>query len=46
MKGGLVPLYLGAEGIERGCRALLGEDFEAGSVGEIGARYRQYRQDE
>jgi len=38
-QGGLASLYPGDEGIERDPRVLLVEDFETGSVDEIGARW-------
>jgi hypothetical protein len=37
-KGGLASLYPGDEGIERDPRVLFVEDFETGTVEEIGAR--------
>jgi hypothetical protein len=38
-QGGLASLYPGDEGIERDPRVLFVEDFETGSVDEIGARW-------
>jgi hypothetical protein len=38
-KGGLASLYPGDEGIERDPRVLFVEDFETGSVSDIGARW-------
>jgi len=38
-KGGLASLYPGDEGIERDPRVLFVEDFETGTVDEIGARW-------
>ncbi|HUT01807.1 MAG TPA: hypothetical protein VM031_05095, partial [Phycisphaerae bacterium] len=38
-KGGLASLYPGDEGLERDPRVLFVEDFETGTVAEIGARW-------
>jgi len=45
-KGGLAALYPGDEGIERDPRVLFVDDFETGTVAEIGARWGNIRKPE
>ena len=40
-KGGLASLYPGDEGIERDPRVLFVDDFETGTIDQIGARRRR-----